>query len=217
MLERVTKEPSAPATHAIIWLHGLGADGHDFEPIVPQLQLTTAHIRFIFPHAPVRPVSLFNGMPARAWFDLSAKKMGAEYSFVEAEIKSMAQRVEGLINEQIAQGIAAERILLAGFSQGGAMATYIALTASHRLGGLIGLSTFLPIAGQLISANTPRMPVFMGHGTVDDIVPITLGKQLADTLTQADFAVDWHSYGMAHSVNDAEVRDLRKWLVENCK
>ncbi len=212
MLELVTVEPSKPATHSIIWLHGLGADGHDFEPIVPQLQLSKLNIRFIFPHAPIRPVSLFNGIPARAWFDLYSKSTSAEYGFAEAEIKATATQIEHLIAEQIALGIPVDHILLAGFSQGGAMATYTALTTPHRLGGLIGLSTFLPIADKLITIATPRIPTFLAHGTADDIVPFQLGQQLAETLKQTNFPLEWHSYPMAHNVCDQEIRDLKVWI-----
>ncbi len=211
MLETVIIEPKNTATHSIIWLHGLGADGHDFVPIVPELQPASADIRFIFPHAPVRPVGLFGGSPARAWFDLFADRSG--FGFNEEEVVAMSQLIDRLIRKEIEQGINASRILLAGFSQGGAMAAYTALTTTHQLGGLIGLSTFLPPAPELAARASTRFPVFIGHGTADDVVPYAGGLALSNALTVARFPVSWHSYPITHTVSQQETQDIRQWLM----
>lgn len=214
MLETIIIEPQHPAKHAVIWLHGLGADAHDFEPIVTQLQLPTElGMRFIFPNAPLRPVSLYGGMPARAWFDLFPR--GNDFGFLEAELVDMAHQIEHLIHGQIANGIAAQRIILAGFSQGGAMAIYTGLTFSEQLGGMMGLSTLLPGAADLAAQAKHRPPVLLAHGTQDDIVPYARGVELSNALNQAAFPVTWHSYeGMSHSVCDKEVHDIRQWFLQ---
>lgn len=216
MLETLIIEPKTPATHAIIWLHGLGADAHDFEPIMPQLQPDNGTaMRFILPHAPVRAVSLFGGMPARAWFDLSANHKEKSYSVETVEIVAMATRIEQLIDAQIAQGIPSKNIILAGFSQGGAMAVYTALCSSKALGGVIGLSTFLPMVNQLTAQTTHRFPVFIGHGITDEVIPYATGVTLATDLKQAGFSVTWKSYSIAHSVSPAEIQDILSWLNSN--
>ncbi len=211
MLETVIVEPKNKPTHAVIWLHGLGADGHDFEPIVPELQPKSgAGIRFILPHAPVRTVTLFGGMPARAWFDLFMQN--GEYGFIASEITSMAEQIQALINAQIQQAILPQNILLAGFSQGGAMAIYTALTSATMLGGVIGLSTFLPVATELATKATHRLPAFIAHGTADDVVPFPAGVNLANSLKQAGFPVAWHSYPIGHGVSPEEVGDIKMWI-----
>jgi phospholipase/carboxylesterase len=214
MLETIIIEPQHPAKYAVIWLHGLGADAHDFEPIVAELQLpATLGIRFIFPNAPLRPVSLYGGMPARAWFDLFPR--GNDFGFIEAELVDMAQQVEHLIHGQIANGIAPHRIILVGFSQGGAMAIYTGLRSTELVGGMVGLSTLLPGADTLAAQAKHRPPVFLAHGTTDDIVPYARGVELSNALNQAAFPVTWHSYeGMAHSVCEKEINDIRQWLLQ---
>lgn len=211
MLETVIVEPENKPTHAIIWLHGLGADGHDFEPIVPELQPKSgACIRFILPHAPIRNVTLFGGMPARAWFDLFVEH--GTYGFIADEIIAMAKQIQGLVDAQIKEGILPKNILIAGFSQGGAMAIYTALTSPALLGGMIGLSTFLPVATELAANTAHRLPAFIAHGTVDDVVPFPAGVDLANSLKQAGFPVAWHSYPMGHGVSPEEVNDIKAWI-----
>jgi len=211
MLETVVVEPRLTPTHAVIWLHGLGADGHDFAPIVPELQPKAGSaIRFILPHAPVRVVTLFGGMPARAWFDLFVRD--GEYGFMAAEVTAMAAEIEALIEQQIHAGILPANIILAGFSQGGAMALYTALTSKKTLGGVIGLSTFLPVAAELAAATHHKLPAFIAHGTADDVVPFPAGVDLARVLTQAGCPVTWRSYPTGHGVSPDEVRDIQAWL-----
>lgn len=211
MLETVIVEPKNKPTHTVIWLHGLGADGHDFEPIVPELQPKTgAGIRFILPHAPVRAVTLFGGMPARAWFDLFIQN--GEYGFIASEVLGMAAQIQAIIDAQIAQEISPQNILLAGFSQGGAMAIYSALTSPTALGGVIGLSTFLPVVAELAANTSHRLPAFIAHGTADDVVPFPAGVNLANALKQAGFPVAWHSYPIGHGVSPEEVSDIKAWI-----
>ncbi|MFN7096805.1 MAG: alpha/beta hydrolase [Gammaproteobacteria bacterium] len=213
MLETVIVEPKSKPTHSVIWLHGLGADGHDFEPIVPELQpKSDAAIRFIFPHAPVRTVTLFGGMPARAWFDLFIQQ--GEYGFIESEVTAMAGQIQTIIDTQIQQDILPQNILPAGFSQGGAMAIYTALTSKTMLGGLIGLSTFLPDVTQIVTHASHRLPTLIAHGTADDVVPFSAGVELANSLKQAGFPVTWHSYPIGHGVSPEEVNDIKAWLTK---
>jgi phospholipase/carboxylesterase len=193
---------------AVIWLHGLGADGHDFEPIVPELELA-APVRFVFPHAPIRPVTINQGMRMRAWYDILQLGGGPED---EAGLRASQKLTEELIR---AQGLPAERIVLAGFSQGGAMALHTGLRHPARLAGILALSCFLPLAGHLAaeaSAANREAPIFMAHGTQDDLIPIERARQAREALTRLGYAVEWHEYPMPHSVCDAEVLDIARWL-----
>jgi len=209
MLEHITIEPQSPAKKAIIWLHGLGADGHDFEGIVPQLNLP--YTRFILPHAAVRPITINGGFAMPAWFDIHGLDMDSRIDW--AGLEQSEQDVIQLIDEQVNSGIAYHDIYLAGFSQGGVVAIYTALRLPEKLAGVIGLSTFLPIH-QAITCNLANQntPFFLAHGSQDDIVPQQLGQVLAQWLRSKNYPVTWHEYPMAHQVCDQEIKDLKQWF-----
>ncbi len=203
----VVIEPAGAARACVIWLHGLGADGHDFEPIVPELRLPeTLGVRFVFPHAPVRPVTLNGGMAMRAWFDLRQPDLGREPDL--EGIADSVHRLEALLEQQQAQGIARERIVLAGFSQGGVVALETALGLDAKPAGVLALSTWL--ARPLGSGQ--GLAVFMAHGEHDPIVPLPLAEQGRDRLRGLGAEVAWHSYPMAHAVHPAEIADIAAWL-----
>lgn len=210
--ETLIRSPKLPARNTVIWLHGLGADGHDFLDIVPELHLPEAlAVRFIFPHAPVRPVTLNGGFPMRAWFDLY--DLTAEFKIDKKGILESSATLHGLIKEEMEQGIPAENIVLAGFSQGGALALYSGLTYPKRLGGIMGLSTFLPI-NALQQMDQPKdIPIFMAHGEHDSVVLPVLGKTSYDYLLAQGYQVSWHAYPMAHAVCAAEIQDISAWLI----
>lgn len=196
---------------AVIWLHGLGADGHDFEPVVPELELAQP-VRFIFPHAPIRPVTINAGMRMRAWYDVLQLGGGPED---EASIRASQKLVEGLIAQQKARGVAAGKIVLAGFSQGGAIALQAALRYPERLAGILALSTYLPLARTLAderSAANRDVPIFMAHGTFDDIIPFDRAQASRQHLEGLGYAVEWHEYRMAHSVCPPEIGDIAAFL-----
>lgn len=199
---------------AVIWLHGLGADGHDFEPIVPDLVARGERaLRFVFPHAPIRPVTLNGGMPMRAWYDILGLHREAEQD--EAGLRVSEARVQALIREQQAHGIPAARIVLAGFSQGGAMALYSALRYPERLAGVVGLSCYLPMAATLTSerhAANAATPILLAHGEFDSIVDPSYGEATRAALERAGYRVEWHRYPMAHAVCDEEVATIAAFL-----
>lgn len=199
---------------AVIWLHGLGADGHDFEPIVPQLQTRTAGgLRFVFPHAPVRPVTLNGGMPMRAWYDILGQTIDRDQDRQGIE-QSVAQ-VNALIDEQIGQGVAAHRIVLAGFSQGGAVALRCGLARPEGLAGVVALSAYLLQADSLsqwLTQSGRQTPVWIGHGQHDPIVPMAMGQSAAEQLTGAGLSVSWQTWPMQHSVCMEEIHMLDQWL-----
>ncbi|MDT8321607.1 MAG: dienelactone hydrolase family protein [Xanthomonadales bacterium] len=207
--------PSGPDPDAaVIWLHGLGADGHDFEPIVPHLQWPGAPaIRYVFPHAPVRPVTLNGGVPMRAWYDIIS--LSSDRNQDEQGIMTSVRQTESLIRAQRERGIASERIVVAGFSQGGAIALLAALRYREPLAGLVALSTYLLLGARLESevheANR-GLPVFVGHGSQDPMVPIALGEETATRLRELSYPVEWHSYAMPHAVCPEEISDLKAWL-----
>ncbi len=203
----------------VIWLHGLGADGHDFEPIVPELNLAVhADIRFVFPHAPVRPVTINGGVPMRAWYDvISLDKSGPQD---EAGIRDSAASLLQLIERERERGVDASRIVLAGFSQGGAIAMHTAMRVPQRLAGLMALSTWMPLASTIgeevvdNSESQPReLPVLMVHGTFDPLLPLAAGEHAREIMQDAGFKVQWHEYPMAHAVCAEEISEIRKWLV----
>jgi len=214
MLECVSIEPSGSANWAIIWLHGLGADGHDFEPIVPQLRLPAdAGVRFVFPHAPVRPVTINAGMVMRAWYDISGINLRRDQD--TQGIAASVKAIEALIEREIQRGIDASRIVLAGFSQGGAMALHVGLRYPRQLAGIIALSSYLLFAEQLAdqaSAANAGIPMFIGHGSMDPVVPFPLGEMTARQLSQAGHPVEWHSYQMPHSVCPEQIEHIGAWL-----
>ncbi|MEL3955478.1 alpha/beta hydrolase [Stenotrophomonas bentonitica] len=214
MLDTVENETGADPQWSVLWLHGLGADGHDFAPIVPEL--VRPHwpaIRFVFPHAPVQPITINNGVPMRAWYDIvsmdfrsRADSAGVDASIVEVEL---------LIEREIARGIPAERILLAGFSQGGAVILSALLRRTRPLAGLIALSTYLPDPAKAAAARVAgaiSVPVFMAHGTQDPVIPVAIAEHTAQTLSALGLPVEWHTYTMAHQVCADELDALGNWL-----
>lgn len=213
--DAVILSPAArPADAAVIWLHGLGADGHDFLPLVPELGLPAdAAIRFVFPHATVRPVTINNGYSMRAWYDITS--LTADGRDDEPGIRESAQRVLAYIARERIAGVAADRILLAGFSQGGAMALYAGLRHDETLGGILALSTYLPLTARLpaeASAANRRVPILMCHGTRDPVVTHAFGASSRDVLLGQGYAVDWREYPMEHSVCAAEIADVAAFI-----
>lgn len=200
--------------HAVVWLHGLGADGHDFEPIVPQLRSATGRpIRFIFPHAPVRPVTVNGGMAMRAWFDILGVDIDRSQDL--DGIHASVAAVDALLDEQLAAGVRPDRLVLAGFSQGGAIALRCGLAREKPLAGVIGLSTYLPEAGTLAQWAAPsarQQPVFLAHGSQDPIVPVALGEASACALEAAGFDVSWQTWPMPHAVCPEEIEAIDQWL-----
>lgn len=213
LLPAVVIEPQSPADASVIWLHGLGADGHDFEPIVPELGLGEAPIRFVFPHAPERPVTINMGYVMRAWYDITAPDLSQGQD--EAGTRESEQLLRRWIDHEIAAGIPAGRIILAGFSQGGAIALHTALRYPQRLGGIMALSTYLPLADTVAdekhAANT-GLPIFMAHGRHDPIIPLSLAEQSRDQLIALGHPVQWQPYPMEHSVCMEEVQAMAAWL-----
>ena len=213
-LETVTVETGPSPKFAIIWMHGLGADGHDFEPIVPELDLPdTLAVRFLFPHAPMQPVTINGGAVMRAWYDVYGLE-GARRED-EAGVRASQARVEALIARETSRGVPAARIVLAGFSQGGAIALAAGLCHAQTLAGIVALSTYLPIAEVVArerSAANAATPIFQAHGSADPVVVMQRGIDSRDRLQALGYAVDWHSYPMAHAVCAEEIADLRRWL-----
>ena len=211
LLDAIVIETAPSPAAAIIWLHGLGADGHDFEPIVPELGLPkSTAVRFIFPHAPVRAVTINGGARMRAWYDVTPD--GEQ----DADgIRASQAHVEALIASERSRGIAAGAIVLAGFSQGGAMALQTGLRHPERLAGILALSTYLPLPETLpqeASATNRDVPIFMSHGTHDPVIPLSWAARSRDRLVALGYAVDWHEYPMPHSVCAEEITDVGRWL-----
>jgi len=211
LLDCLELGPHGPAEACVIWLHGLGADGHDFEPIVPELGLGES-VRFVFPHAPHRPVTINAGYVMRAWYDIATPRIDAEQD--AAGIEASAAQVNALIAREVGRGVPPARIVLAGFSQGGAVALHTGLRRTEPLAGILALSTYLPVAERLASEAAPdrRVPIFMAHGSDDPIVPVALGRDSRDRLIEAGYDVQWHEYPMGHSVCPGEVADIGNWL-----
>ena len=212
VLETVEIETVREPRAAVIWLHGLGADGHDFEPIVPELGMPAAApgVRFVFPHAPLQPVTINGGAVMRAWYDVTGD--GRQDA---AGIRSSQARVEALIARERARGVAARSIVLAGFSQGGAIALQTGLRHPERLAGILALSTYLPlpdtVADEAHAANRD-VPIFMAHGTQDPLIPLSWATRSRDHLVALGYAVQWREYPMPHSVCAKEIEDVGRWL-----
>lgn len=209
-LPRVTHGPDHP-TGVVIWLHGLGADGHDFTSVVPVLE--RPDLRFVLPHAPVRPVTINRGAPCRSWYDIRQLAPGPNRESAD-DIRASAASVAELIQEALDEGIPASRVALVGFSQGGAIALHTALRWPERLACVVALSTYLVLEGTLDTERSPAstgMPAFFGHGTLDGVVALDRGARAADLL-EPHLDVQWHSYPMGHSVCIDEVLDLRDFL-----
>jgi phospholipase/carboxylesterase len=212
--DAVIIEPAADHRASVIWLHGLGADGHDFEPIVPELRLPDEYgIRFIFPHAPMRPVTINGGMAMRAWYDVKTQDLRREED--ADAIENSKEIINRFIAAEINAGIAAHRIVLAGFSQGGAITLHCGLRYPQRLAGLIALSSYLPLPGRLAaekSMSSETVPILMLHGVYDPVIPMQAGLQSRDLLKQAGYDVEWHTYPMQHSVCLKEIQRIGRWL-----
>ncbi len=212
-METIEIQTGAKPDAAVIWLHGLGADGHDFEPIVPELRLPPAmQLRFVFPHAPVRPVTLNQGMRMRAWYDILRLDGGAEDA---AGIRASQVQVEALITEEVKKGIKPARIVLAGFSQGGAIALHTGLRHPAALAGVLALSTYLPLNETLkkeAGEANRKTPIFMAHGQHDDIIPLARAEQSRKILAGAGYDVRWKTYPMPHSVCAEEIADIAQFL-----
>lgn len=216
MLEILEKETGANPRATVIVLHGLGADGNDFVPIANELDLSAVGpVRFVFPHAPVMPVTINGGYQMRAWYDI----LGADLVAREDEkgLRQSRLEIEVLIEREVGRGIAPERIVLAGFSQGCAMSLLAGLRHAARLGGIVGMSGYLPLAATTAAerhAANAATPVFLAHGQYDDVVPIDRATASRDALAALGYSVEWHDYPMAHSVCMEEIEDLNRWLVK---
>jgi phospholipase/carboxylesterase len=214
-LETVEVEPRGLADAAVLWMHGLGADGHDFESLVPELRLDASPaVRFVFPHAPVRPVTINGGHRMRAWYDIAGFDRRSPED--EAGIRESAAALGDLVRRERERGIPAERIVVAGFSQGGAMALFLGPRWPERLGGVIALSTYLPLSDTLAKEAHPAnaaVPVFQAHGSFDPVVPLAVGEKSRERLRALGYDVDWRSYPMPHSLCAQEVEDLRDFLL----
>lgn len=214
LLDAVEMNPPGKPAACLIWLHGLGADGHDFEPLIPRLgSVARFGVRAVLPHAPVRPVTLNAGMRMRAWYDVATLDFRARED--EAGIRASQQQIEALIAREIAAGIAPERIVLAGFSQGGAIALHTGLRYPQRLAGILALSTWLPLRDSLVTEAAPAnraTPVLMQHGTFDPVVPLKLALGSRDYLEKQGYGVEWHTWPMQHAVCPEEVVAIDGWL-----
>lgn len=214
LLEHIELNTAAEPDASVIWLHGLGADGNDFAAIVPELKLPPQlRIRFIFPHAPFRAITLNNGYVMRGWYDIASLQFGRQED--DIGIMESADQINDFINNEIRRGIAPDRIILAGFSQGGAIALYTGLHQPENLGGIMALSTYMPLVGKTqagLGANR-ELPIFMGHGLEDDVVSYQYGVQTRIWLQQQGYQPQWHDYPMAHSVCMEEIAHIRQWLL----
>ena len=215
LLETVEHETAPSPTWTVLWLHGLGADGHDFAPIVPELvRRDWPAIRFVFPHAPVRPVTINNGMRMRAWYDIVSFDFNQRAD--DAGVAQSVAQTEALIARENARGIPDERIVLIGFSQGGAIALATGLQRERPLAGLVGLSTYLPMtpqqAAERVRDAARTQPLFMAHGQFDPVVPMAVGERSAATMKELGFQVGWQRYPMAHQVCAEEIQALGDWL-----
>lgn len=215
LLPALELEPELAPNGSVIWLHGLGADGNDFVPIMNELRLPAGlRLRFVFPHAPVRPVTINGGYPMRAWYDIIAANLSERAD--AAGVRASALQIEALIAREKARGIAASRILLAGFSQGGVIALHTALRHSERLAGVIALSTYLVLADTLPAEASPAnrdVPILMAHGRDDPVVLLQWAELSRAALVRNGYTVEWHTYPMQHSVSWEEVRDVSQWMV----
>jgi len=214
LLEYVEVTTSDKPSCSVIWLHGLGADGHDFEPIVPYLGLPAGMaVRFIFPHALMRPITINGGAVMRAWYDII--EISTNRGQDEAGINHSARKVRELIDFEISRGIPASKIILAGFSQGGAMALHVGLRYPQKLAGIMALSAYLIFPDRLQSESSKAnsvTPVFIGHGTQDPVVPYALGQAAHSLLRAGQRPVEWHSYPIPHSVSPPEIADIGRWM-----
>lgn len=213
ILECVELETGNDPDAAVIWLHGLGADGHDFEPIVPLLELPAElTIRFIFPHAPERAVTINAGMRMRAWYDMDPSRGSGSGV---ADIRASAALIEALLEREIARGMDSKRMILAGFSQGGVMALHTGLRYRRSLAGILALSCYLndhAHVAEECSFENLDTPIMMAHGLMDPMIRITSGVSAREELLQLNYKVEWHEYAMGHEVCPQEIADIARWL-----
>jgi len=213
LLPAVRIEPKG-AEYSVIWLHGLGADGHDFKPIVSDLNFRNkAKTRFIFPHAPAQSVTINNGYVMPAWYDIHG--IGEEYEQDEAGVRLSEQRIKALIDYEASQGIAFDKMLIAGFSQGGAIALHTALRFAEKLAGILALSTYLPLHESIAkerSETNRSIPIMMMHGEYDPVVPIRLAEMSKQHLFEQDYSVQWQTYPMEHSVCPPQIDNISQWF-----
>jgi phospholipase/carboxylesterase len=212
--DAIVLTPDRTPAASVIWLHGLGADGGDFAPVVEELRLPPSPaVRFVFPHAPMRPVTLNNGFVMRAWYDIPS--LGPDRPEDEPGVRASAETVTALIEGEVASGVAEGRIVVAGFSQGGAMALHTGVRHPRRLAGIMALSAYLPLQSKLAAEASPanrETPILMCHGLHDGIVPVALGMRARDELQRLGGRVEWRTYPMEHQVNMAEIADIGDWL-----
>jgi phospholipase/carboxylesterase len=216
LLDAVEINPALPPRASIIWLHGLGADGHDFEPLIPQLDIVgPLGVRVVLPHAPRRRVTINGGMLMPAWYDIAALDFSRSQDV--AGIRASEAQLRALIARETGLGIPASQVLLAGFSQGGAIALHTGLRYPEPLAGILALSTYLPLEAQLEAernAANQQIPIMLAHGTQDPVVPLQLAEQSRERLLQAGYHIDWHTYNMPHAVYPEEIMDVRRWLLQ---
>ncbi|HZF17188.1 MAG TPA: dienelactone hydrolase family protein [Steroidobacteraceae bacterium] len=214
MLDAVIVETGKAPTGTVVWLHGLGADGHDFEPVVPDIAPRgTRPLRFVFPHAPVRPVTLNNGWAMRAWYDIYG--LSREHRQDEQGIRASGALIDECLRVETDRGVPPERIVLAGFSQGGVMALHSGLRFPQKLAGVIALSCYLALDSKLPaerSAENIGTPLFLAHGTADPTVPFAFGDASRRKLQAEGYRVEWHTYPIGHGVGPEEISDIRKFL-----
>ena len=219
MLDCITLDPPSPATACVIWMHGLGADGNDFVPVVPELGLPKAHsVRFVFPNAPSMPVTINGGHVMPAWYDITSVEIDKRAD--EAGVRRSQSAISELIADQRAQGISAERIVLAGFSQGGVIALQTGLRHAEKLGGVMALSTYLACVESVGTEASPAnrdIPIFMAHGSMDPVISIALAKLSKARLETHGYVIDWHEYGMPHSVCAEEIEAIGAFLIRILK
>jgi phospholipase/carboxylesterase len=222
LLPHIKLETGQNPRHCIIWLHGLGADGEDFVPVAEEMNLPVP-VRYIFPHAPMRPVTINGGFVMRAWYDIVATApagglvAGGDAYQDATGIRASQAEIEKLISQEKQRGIAEEKIFLAGFSQGGAIVLHTGLRHAAQLGGLIALSTYLPLADSLpveASSAARYAPIFMAHGRSDPVIPYAMGRSSAQQLNDWNYRLEWHEYAMPHSVCPEEIHDLELWLTQ---
>jgi len=214
ILPHIVLDRGQSPRHSIIWLHGLGADGSDFVEVAEMIKLPVA-MRYIFPHAPKNPVTINGGFIMRSWYDIADIDIAARQD--AAGIRASQVEIEKFIEQEKASGVAEENIFIAGFSQGGAIALHTGLRHPARLGGILALSTYLPLADTLsqeVSISAKNTPIFFAHGRHDPVVPYSLGKLSAGKLQQLGYQTEWHEYAMPHSVTPEEVNDIERWLTQ---
>ena len=220
-LECIEIETATHVTHSVIWLHGLGASGDDFVPVVPELGIPDSlGVRFLFPHAPVRPITINNGMAMRGWYDITSLNFDEREQDVSGT-QASAAAVDALIEQEVLRGIPAANIVLAGFSQGGAVVLYAGLTSKHRVAGILALSTYLPLGDQAFDDMKNRtdpaddrttLPIFFAHGTHDEVIRLQYAEESRSALENEGFSVEWSTWPMAHSVSPEEINAMSEWF-----